>query len=305
MSEVTQLAPVSSGALMDITPRTLTEAKELATLMSESSLVPKDYQRAPHNILVAMMMGAEVGLRPMQAIQNIAVINGRPSVWGDAALAIVKAQPSCEDVVETMEGEGDARVARCEVRRRGRQPVVRTFSVEEAKSAGLWAKTGPWQNYPARMLQMRARGFALRDAFPDALRGMYIAEEAQDIPVEREVSGAHRSVGAAPKGDDALKAALGRTADAAEQALEERADEIAADLGSEPEALRSEQQPLDDHSPNFEDLAARMFDAESMDDVRAVMKDASKDNDLKQDERAYLADQANKKRLEFKGDSER
>ena len=106
MSEVTAL-PAERNSLMDITPRTLEEAKELSTLMAQSELVPKDYRDRPHNVLVAMMMGAEVGLRPMQALQNIAVINGRPSVWGDAALAIVRSQATCEYVNEKVDGEGD------------------------------------------------------------------------------------------------------------------------------------------------------------------------------------------------------
>jgi len=56
--------------------------------------------------------------------------------------------------------------------------------VEDAKRAGLWAKQGPWTAYPKRMMQMRARGFALRDAFPDVLKGMITAEEAQDYQEE-------------------------------------------------------------------------------------------------------------------------
>jgi hypothetical protein len=119
----------------------------------------------------------------MQSLQSIACINGRPSVWGDAALALVIGSPVCEYVRETVDGEGDAMVATCEAKRRGyeKASVVR-FSVADAKKAGLWGKTGPWTQYSRRMLQMRARGFALRDAFPDVLRGLVTAEEAQDYP---------------------------------------------------------------------------------------------------------------------------
>jgi hypothetical protein len=59
---------------------------------------------------------------------------------------------------------------------------VGRFSVADAKRAGLWGKSGPWTQYPRRMLQLRARGFALRDAFPDVLKGLVTAEEAQDYP---------------------------------------------------------------------------------------------------------------------------
>jgi hypothetical protein len=70
------------------------------------------------------------------------------------------------------------------IKRRDRSAVVRTFSEADAKKAGLWGKSGPWAQYPARMLQMRARGWALRDAFPDALKGLGIREEVQDYQVK-------------------------------------------------------------------------------------------------------------------------
>jgi hypothetical protein len=75
-------------------------------------------------------------------------------------------------------------VAVCVAKRKGRKPVTAKFSVEDAKRAGLWGKQGPWSAYPKRMLAMRARGFALRDAFPDVLKGLISAEEAQDYPDE-------------------------------------------------------------------------------------------------------------------------
>jgi hypothetical protein len=120
----------------------------------------------------------------MQALQNIAVINGKPSVYGDAMAALVQASPVCEGIDESFEGvEGTGEFAAvCIARRKGRQPVTIKFSVNDAKRAGLWNKQGPWTQYPKRMLQMRARGFALRDAFPDVLKGLISAEEAADYP---------------------------------------------------------------------------------------------------------------------------
>lgn len=171
-----------SGALR---PANLGEAIEFARIIANSDLVPKDYRGKPGNVLIAVQMGAELGLAPMQSVQNIAVINGRPSVWGDALLAIVLAQPDCEDVQET---EDPGKSATCTVVRRGRKPVVRTFSVDDAKRAKLWGKQGPWTDYPQRMLQMRARSWACRDSYADALRGLHSAEEVLDIPGEVTVT---------------------------------------------------------------------------------------------------------------------
>jgi hypothetical protein len=160
-------------------PRTLKEAQDYAVLIANSEMVPKDYIGKPGNVLVAVQMGAEIGLKPLQALQNIAVINGRPSIWGDALIAIVRNSPSCEYVKESF--DNNSLVATCKVKRKGHDEEVRTFSKADAETAGLWSKAGPWKQYPKRMLQMRARAFALRDVFGDLLRGLSVAEEASDI----------------------------------------------------------------------------------------------------------------------------
>jgi len=172
----------SSLATLDLSPRTFEQAQEFAKYLADSDLVPKDFQRKPGNCFVAMQWGAELGLKPLQSVQSIAVINGRPAMWGDALLALVRSSPLCEFVIE----EDDGKQAVCRVKRRGEPEQSRTFSTDDAKAAGLSGKQGPWTQYPKRMRQLRARAFALRDVFPDVLRGMAMAEEAQDIPPPAE-----------------------------------------------------------------------------------------------------------------------
>lgn len=176
------LAPVTKS--FELVPSSFKEATEFAQYLAQSDLVPQAYKGKPANIVVATQRGREIGLPYLQSLDAIAVINGRPSLWGDSALAVVMAHPAFEDIEEVVIGDGDKMVAKCTIKRKGRSPVVREFSVEDAKKAGLWGKEGPWRNYPKRMLQLRARGFAMRDAFPDALRGISIAEEVQDIEIE-------------------------------------------------------------------------------------------------------------------------
>jgi hypothetical protein len=164
--------------------QTMADAMKFGEMVAASDFAPKDFRGKPASCVLAIQAGAEIGLSPMQALQSIAVVNGRPSIFGDAALAVVKASPVCEYVTESVDGDGEQMVATCTAKRRGYPtPTVVKFTVADAKKAGLWGKSGPWTQYPKRMLQMRARGFALRDAFPDALRGMVTAEEAQDYPV--------------------------------------------------------------------------------------------------------------------------
>jgi len=186
-------APVRLG----IAPQSLEEGYRLASLMAKSTLVPKNFQNKPEDVLVAIELGMEIGLAPMQALQSIAVINGRPSVWGDGFLAVIMAASVYQDHDEYYEVAGqrvdgldvddlkkDDTCAVCTFLRRGKAtPVTRRFSIGKAKKAGLWGKEGPWQTYPDRMLLMRARSWAGRDAFPDILRGITTAEEAVDTPV--------------------------------------------------------------------------------------------------------------------------
>jgi len=157
------------------------DAYRFSKMVAASEFAPKDFRGKPESCMLAIQHGSEVGLSPMQSLQSIAVINGRPTIWGDAALALVQASAVCEFVYETVEGDGEKMEAVCQAKRRGyAKPTTVTFTVADAKKAGLWGKAGPWTQYPKRMLQLRARGFALRDAFPDVLRGLVTAEEARD-----------------------------------------------------------------------------------------------------------------------------
>ena len=181
----------TGGAVAAFRPNNLDEYVTLAKMFAESGdMVTKAYAGSVPRILVAMQAGAEVGLSPFAAIQNIAVINGKPSVYGDAVIALARMHPQWDEsgFEEYFEGTPyrDDYTAVCRVRRKdgaGKHPEVR-FSVARAKTAGLWGKTGPWKQYPDRMLQMRARSFAIRDNFAEALAGLSVVEEVQDIPSE-------------------------------------------------------------------------------------------------------------------------
>lgn len=80
----------------------------------------------------------------------------------------------------------------------------RTFTKDDAIKSKLWGKAGPWQQYPDRMLQMRARGFAIRDAFPDAIKGIITYEELRDYP--QEAQGGNIKVAVTPSDAEDLDA---------------------------------------------------------------------------------------------------
>lgn len=180
MNQVASPAPSFS-----LQPSNLQEAMQLAEIMAGSEMVPKDFKGKPGNVLVAVQMGAEVGLPAMQAIQNIAVINGRPALWGDAVKAIILNSPLCEKFEERFDEQ--TMTAWVTAKRKGHAEFQASFSQVDAEKAGLWIKAGPWTQYPKRMLKMRARGFAARDEFADVLKGLCVAEEQMDI-VEKDIS---------------------------------------------------------------------------------------------------------------------
>lgn len=167
-----------SFQIIPIIPRNYEEVYKMGKMMAHTDMVPKDFKGNEANTIVAIQLGMEVGLLPMQALQNIAVINGRPCIWGDAQIALVRGS----GYLEWMKEKGDMDSATCSVKRYGDPNVVsQTFTKGDAERAGLWNKTGPWKQYPKRMLQMRARSFALRDLFPDVLKGIQSREEVQDV----------------------------------------------------------------------------------------------------------------------------
>lgn len=160
---------------------TFEQGEKLAEKIANSTLCPTNFRGKPGDVFIAMQMGHEVGLSPMQAIQNIAVINGKPCLYGDAMLAVVQVHASYEWIKEKFLLDKGAVVgAECIAKRKNHDAHCVQFTIDDAKKAGLYGKAGPWTSSPTRMLQMRARAFALRDTFADALRGLNSAEEVQD-----------------------------------------------------------------------------------------------------------------------------
>jgi hypothetical protein len=159
---------------------------KFAGAVMRSGIAPRGL-KTQEQIMVALQYGAELGLRPMQAMSTVMVVNGRASLYGDGMLAVAQASGFLVDIKETLSGtpeKPDSLEAVCEVKRQGRPTPARgTFSWKDAQRAGLASKD-TYKQYPQRMLKARARAFALHDAFADILCGVLSAEEAGDIPLD-------------------------------------------------------------------------------------------------------------------------
>lgn len=165
----------------------LEEIWRFAQFAARSQMVPQTFTN-PSAALVAIQYGLELGLTPVAALQNIAVINGRPALNSETMLALAYSSGQLERFDEFFEGEFPKEEFRavCVVKRRGYSEVRREFSIADAMIAGLYgSESFAWKRWPKRMLQMRARSWALRDSFPDMLKGIRSVEELQDEPIDQ------------------------------------------------------------------------------------------------------------------------
>lgn len=178
--------------------RTFEDAYRFATAVAKSKLAPKGLETA-EQILIALQAGLELGFSPMRALSAVAVVNGRPSLMGEAALAKIRQSGVCKlGPTITTRGEGDKLTGVVRFQRDGMsEPLEVTFSVADAKRAGLWGKSGPWTQYPTTMLEWRAVARTAKLYFSDILLGLVIAEEAQDYPQQERVGRWDKAIAAA------------------------------------------------------------------------------------------------------------
>jgi hypothetical protein len=179
---MTALATTNGFGMM-LSPKTMDDAMAVAKQLSESQLVPKAFQGRPADILIAGAMGHRLGLDVFASMNSLAVINGRPTLWGDSMLGICQARADWAGMTVTWSGT-ECTVT---VKRRHHSEVCEyqgTFSEAAAKTAGLLGKAGPWTQYPRRMIELRARAFALRAAYADALCGLVSREEMEGVTVD-------------------------------------------------------------------------------------------------------------------------
>lgn len=146
----------------------------------------KMVRRTPENAaveaLVRIQMGLEVGLKPMFALRNVAVINGRPSIWGNGLRALVQSNPQCEQYSEGFTGEEGTNdfAAFCTIKRTGHEPMTMTFSKQDAITAGLWG-VNVWKKFPKDMMRGKAMSRCCQATFADALGGLMWDEDAKEI----------------------------------------------------------------------------------------------------------------------------
>ena len=190
---------VTGAKTKGLVPTSTDEFIRVAGMLHRGGLIPEAF-KTPEAVLTVMMMGADLGFTPTQALANISIINGRLSVYGDGLTAL--ARRGGNKMEESYNGSmsDDSLEAVCKITRADTGEVIeRTFSIDDAVRAGLWqtdavvtrhrrngggvyetANPSPWYKYPKRMLMWRARSWAVRDGLSDQMFGVSVAEEQED-----------------------------------------------------------------------------------------------------------------------------
>lgn len=181
---VTRFRPSVSLALQ---PKNLHDFIALCKWLSSanSAVVPKEMRGDYLAVAGALEIGDRAGLGIFESLQNVGFKKGKFTMQGERMIALILNSGKLADREDVFEGEGESLKATCRMWRHGIQrPYSHTFSVQDARRAGLWGKDGPWRQYPKRMLMIRARSFVMRELFTDVLSGLMPREEVDDYPAD-------------------------------------------------------------------------------------------------------------------------
>jgi hypothetical protein len=204
------------GQVMAIVPQTFEETFRMARTVVASGLAPSALigrltgDEAASAVAVAIMSGAELGLKPMVSLRSFTVINGKPALYGDGLINVVRQSGKVAYLRTGCETRNGKLVGYCEAKRldTGEEKRVE-FSQDDAIRARLWddrptvrkqvwengskvwkdgqPNDAPWYRFPQRMLPWRAAGYCLRELFGDVLGGIRDEYEAREIAEAEEM----------------------------------------------------------------------------------------------------------------------
>ncbi len=186
------------------TPRTIDDMERIAEKFAQSSLVPSAYRGKPADCFIIITTGADLDLTPSQSFRVLGSINGIPFVYGDGITALCQRHKDFEGMIEVESGnvEDFSFKVDCTMKRKGMPDITRSYSLSDAKKAGLLTKE-PWIKHPKQMCHRRARSYCGKDQFADAIMGLLPEDEVMDITVIEE------AIKPSGKGLGGLKEALG------------------------------------------------------------------------------------------------
>lgn len=180
MSEVaiTQPAPVAAFSAAALPPtaatislmewaQELSAAHQLGTALCGTEFVPASFRGKPEAAAAAILAGKSLGLDPMNALANIFVVSGRPSMYARTMAALVmqaghtirRIQATEQSVIYEGRRKGDTTFTRVE------------WTIARAQKAG-YTSNKKYQSDPIAMLTAKCQAEICRVIAPDVLTGI-------------------------------------------------------------------------------------------------------------------------------------
>lgn len=156
--------------------------RQQATTFVQSGLLPFAI-KTPEQALTIIAMGKALGIQPIVALNQINVVNGKPTIAPQLMLALIRKSGEMQD----MRVDDDGTACTVTMTRKGESPHVETFSMDDAKAMQFSGKDN-WQKQPKTMRKWRAIAAACRIVFPDVIWGMYTPEEMGTDIIEGEIA---------------------------------------------------------------------------------------------------------------------
>lgn len=157
----------------------MSAAHKLATVLCNTQMVPQTFRGKPDDGAAAILYGAELGLKPQQALQQVFVVHGQPAIYARTMVALLKGKGYKFETVESTDES---------VTVRGTAPSgeqeTSTWTIDRAKKAG-YTSNKKYQTDPQAMLYAKAASEVSRRLAPDVLLGIkYAAEDLELEPVK-------------------------------------------------------------------------------------------------------------------------
>lgn len=182
-NQVTAYQPQSTGLSVFSDANIMKSAE----LLANSDIIPQAFRGKPANVLIAMDMSQRLGASPMLVMQNLYVIQGKPSWSSQYLIAMVNGSgrfttPLQFDFERDASGKATGCRAWAVSAVTGEKIVGPAVTMEMAKAEGWLTKAGSkWLTMPELMLTYRAAAFFARTVCPDIAMGMYTEYEENDI----------------------------------------------------------------------------------------------------------------------------
>ena len=190
-----ELAAIENTSAMNaenlmLNTKALNLISRVAGRYANSGMVPRDYINKPDNCFVACELAARMNVSPTLVMQNLYIVQGRPSWSGQACIALINGCGKFDhDLHFTFVGDPGTLTHGCfaHTHKDGHEIRSTTITMKMAADEGWSKKAGSkWLTMPEQMMMYRAAAFFARVYCPNVLMGFSTVDEAEDIaPAEK------------------------------------------------------------------------------------------------------------------------